>query len=105
MDCKVHEVAKSRTQLRAFHFHFHLHISDCCSADNLDSSLRFIQPDILHDDSSTQHHISKFHSHCSGSETQFLLGADLYFTDRYSWVHLSSSHLMDMWVVFILGLL
>ena len=49
MDCKVHEVAKSRTQLRAFHFHFHLHISDCCSAGNLDSSLWFIQPDILHD--------------------------------------------------------
>ena len=26
MDCRVHGVAKSRTQLSNFHFHFHLHI-------------------------------------------------------------------------------
>ena len=105
MDYKVHGVAKSRTQLRNFHFHFHLHsqivvllaiLIPACGSSSLTFCMMcsFMQDDI-----------SKFHSHCSVSETQFLCGADLHSIDRYSLVHLYSPHLMDMWVVFILGLL
>ena len=104
-DCKVHGVAKSRTQLGIFTSTFiclspivvlMAVLIPACGSSSLTFCMTY---------SSTQHHISKFHSHCSVSETQFLCGADLYSIDRYSWVHLSSPHLMDMWVVFILGLL